>query len=118
VAAGDLERARQASVELDRIATSVGAAALVAAAACAAGTLAHADGEVARAVSMFRTGWRGWMDVGAPYEAARARLSLARALAGEDRAAAELERAAALAVFERLGAAIDVRLAARSLDVT
>ena len=118
VAAGDLERARQASVELDRIATSVGAAALVAAAACAAGTLAHADGDVARAVSMFRTGWRGWMDVGAPYEAARARLSLARALAGEDRAAAELERAAALAVFERLGAAIDVRLAARSLDVT
>ena len=112
VAAGDLERARGACAEIDETARSLGADALLAAAACAAGWLALAEGDTGRAASSFRTGWRGWTDVGAPYEAARARLGLARALVHDDEVGAAMERDAAVAVFEGLGAIVDVRSAA------
>jgi len=112
---GDLERAREACAELAETARSVGTTALLATAACAAGWLALAEGDAGHAASSFRIGWRGWTDVGAPYEAARARLGLARALAQDDEVAAALERDAAVAAFERLGASLDARSAADAL---
>jgi class 3 adenylate cyclase len=57
---------------------------------------------------------RLWQDMNAPYEAARMRLLLARALRHSgDEAGARRECEAALAVFERLGAQPDAELARR-----
>ena len=58
----------------------------------------------------------GWREVGAPYEVARARAVLSRALrALEDDDDADLELQAALDEFRRLGARVDVERAEREL---
>ena len=66
------------------------------------------------AVQELRTGIKGWRDVGAPYEVARAQLVLSRALrALEDEDDADLELEAALDEFSRLGAKVDIGLVER-----
>jgi class 3 adenylate cyclase len=111
--AGDLDTAREALAELDRIVGDYRIAdrpapAFEAAAHLAHGQFALADGQVAEAARSLRQAREGWRAIGAPYETAHARLLLGlayRRSGDEDGAMGELE--AALAVFERLGARLD-----------
>jgi DNA-binding CsgD family transcriptional regulator len=68
----------------------------------------------AAALPTLRSACRLWQELGAPYDAAKARLLLAeayRVLGDEDAAALELD--AAGMVFERLGATLDIRVVAK-----
>jgi class 3 adenylate cyclase len=111
--AGRHETAIKASEELTSIAEKFGTTALQAAAACARGLIARSLDDSAAARREFRFGRKAWEEAGAPYEAARARLELAKSyeMAGDTDASA-MEARAALATFERLGAAPDARNAA------
>jgi tetratricopeptide (TPR) repeat protein len=106
IAAGDMERARSAADELELVAARFASKALVAGAALARGRVRLADGEVAGAEQSLSEAVRLWNEVGAPYEAARARLSLAEAHAAsgsEHRAV--LERKAARSILDGIQAA-------------
>lgn len=108
VAAGgdDLARARAACDELARIASRFASKPFDASAALARGRLLLADGEAYEAERHLEAAARTWHDAGAPYEAAHARMALARALRASGRAAAaDLELRAAHAILERLGIA-------------
>ena len=106
LAIGDVDEARTAQGELDEIAVAQGSEMLTAISARARGELALAEGDARTALVALRDAARRWQELGAPYEAARARVLVGlacRALGDEDTAAMELE--AAGDVFERLGAA-------------
>ncbi len=108
VAAGDLDGAAGACRELSEIAETQQSEAIGAMAARALGEVALARGDARSALVLLRDAARGWQALEAPYEAARARVSLAqacRALGDEDTAALELD--AARDVFVQLGAARD-----------
>lgn len=97
LAAGDVDAAREAAVELSDIALRFGCTALLAEAASCRAAVSLADGEAVSALPELRAAWRHWYDLGARYEAARTRLELARAClaAGdEDSARIEIEAAA------------------------
>jgi tetratricopeptide (TPR) repeat protein len=79
IAAGDLGRARSAAEELEHIAARFESKALVAGAALARGRVRIADGDAPGAEQSFSEAVRLWNEVGAPYEAAIARLGLAEA---------------------------------------
>jgi len=68
-----------------------------------------AEGDAAGATTLLRSSLRTWLELGAPYEAARVRVLLARAsrALGDDDAA-RLELDVARAVLEELGAAPDL----------
>ncbi len=105
LAARDVEAAAEASVELERLSDRFESEVLAAIAAHARGTVLLARGEPQRALDSLRAALEVWQRVGAPYLAARVRVSVAlacRALGDEDGAALEL--AAARKVFEELGA--------------
>lgn len=107
--AGDAEAAREACAELERTAARFGTEVLGAIAAQARGEVELASGNAEAALPSLRRAFQTWQDVGAPYDAARARVALARAcLALRDEDGATLELAAARAVFERLGAVPDI----------
>jgi DNA-binding SARP family transcriptional activator len=117
LAAGAIDTARSATAELDEVATVYGSSALAAAAACARGALALADGDPHAASEALRDGVRLWQHASAPYEAARARLLLAeslRELGTTSRALVELR--AARSSFESLGARVEKERAARLID--
>jgi tetratricopeptide (TPR) repeat protein len=106
IAAGDLGRARSAADELELIAARFESKALVASAALARGRVRLADGDAAGAEQSLSEAVRRWNEVGAPYEAAVARMALAeahRASGSEHRAA--LERQAARSILEGIQAA-------------
>jgi ATP/maltotriose-dependent transcriptional regulator MalT len=108
VATGDVEAARAASDELAELAERNGGQMLGALAAQAAGAVALADGDAETALPALRRAWNAWVDLGAPYEAARARVEIGlacRALGDEDAAGLDLEAAAT--AFNELGAAPD-----------
>lgn len=110
---GDIERARWAADELAAIAARLDLRTLGASAAVANGRVLLAAGDAQAARQSFATGVRLWQELGAPYEAARARLALARTLlelGSRERAATELR--AARQEFERLGARLDAHVAA------
>ncbi|MGH2756433.1 MAG: adenylate/guanylate cyclase domain-containing protein, partial [Actinomycetota bacterium] len=112
--AGRKEDATKASEELTAIAEKFGTTALKAAAACARGLIARSADDAAAARQEFRFGLKAWEEAGAPYDAARARLELAKTYEmAEDSDASAMEARAALATFERLGAAPDLHEAAR-----
>lgn len=116
LAVSDLEWARTLVAELDSVAQRFGTAALEAGAAGARAALELAEGHAAAAVPLARRSWRLWQDVDAPFEAAKARVTLAQAYrANADEESATLELKAARATFERLGAAPDARAAAALL---
>jgi class 3 adenylate cyclase len=116
VAAGDVAAARAAAEELGSIAETYPSPALHASAHDARARVALAEGDPETAAGELRTAIRHWQDVGAPYEVARDRVVLAAALDALDRNdEAAMERAAAGAEFERLGA---VRDAADVADAT
>jgi tetratricopeptide (TPR) repeat protein len=106
IAAGDIGAARSAADELERIAARFESKALVASAALARGRVRLADGDAAGGEQSFSEAVRLWNEVGAPYEAALARLGVAeahRASGSEHRAV--LERQAAHAILEEIEAA-------------
>jgi len=106
LAAGKVEDVALAANELHDIADTYQTIALEASAAMARGQLANAQGDSVSAANALRTAMQRWLDLPAPFEAARARLSLADALrnAGSSENA-QVECEAARAAFERLGAA-------------
>jgi tetratricopeptide (TPR) repeat protein len=96
IAAGDIDRARSAADELEHIAARFKSKALVAGAAHARGRVRLADGDATGAEQSLSEAVRLWNDVGAPYEAALARLGLAdahRANGSQQRAALEFQAA-------------------------
>jgi DNA-binding CsgD family transcriptional regulator len=106
VAAQLLEEARQYSDELSGIASAFGSSALRAAAAYGGASVELASGKVEEALRQARDSCRLWSDIGSPYETARARVLVARALrelGDEDSARSEL--AVARGSFAELGAA-------------
>jgi LuxR family transcriptional regulator, maltose regulon positive regulatory protein len=111
---GDYGRAREDHAELARIAEAVGTSTLHAAERSAAGTIELAAGDGETASRRLHDAVELYDSAAAPFDAACARLALARTLATHDRAEAALEQAiAALDAFERLGAASAARTAAK-----
>jgi len=106
--AGNLEAARTAADELGTIADIYDAPALHAAAHVARGAVFLAADDPKEAARTLRRAVTHWQDVGAPFEAARARALLAQAIRdqGDDETAA-LELRAARSTFEKLGAVPD-----------
>jgi class 3 adenylate cyclase len=117
IAAKDIGRARWAADELGRVAASFGSKALGASAALARGSVETEVGQLELARQSLQEAVSRWQEVGAPYEAARARMVLAtvhRLGGSQERASMELR--AALSTFERLGAKLDARRATQLLD--
>ncbi len=105
IAAGDIDRARSAADELELVAARFESKALVASAALARGRLRLAEGDAAGAEQSLSEAVRLWNEVGAPYEGALARLSLAEAhSASGSEHRAVLERQAARTILEGLEA--------------
>ncbi len=116
IAGGDVPRARAAADELAGIVSGYPSPALEAGRQVALGRVLLAEGDAAGAVRELRAAVRGWREVGAPYEVARARAVLSRALRGlDDDEGADLEQHAALDEFQRLGARLDASTAEREL---
>jgi len=116
IAAGDVGRARTAVDELETIIAGHPSPALVAGRQAALGRVLLAEGDAAHAAAELRLAIRGWREVGAPYEVARARALLAQALrATDEEDDADLELRAAHDEFERLGARLDADATAREI---
>ena len=115
LAAGHIDEARHAAEELATIAASFQSKALAAAATLSRGRVRLAEGNTVAARLDFEAAVHGWSEVGAPHEAAVARMALAEALRAEgheDRAI--LEFRAAGSVFERVGSRLHAERAARA----
>lgn len=105
VAAGDVDRARWAADQLRHVVTAYDSKGLRAGAATANGRALSAEGKFEDAVGVLDEAVRLWIEVGAPYETAVARLALGiahRACGNDERAL--LEFGAARSTFERIGA--------------
>ncbi len=106
--AGNVEAARTAADELGTIAEIYDAPALHAAAHVARGAVLLAADDPKEAARTLRRAVTHWQDVGAPFEAARARALLAQAIRDQgDVETAALELRAARSTFEKLGAVPD-----------
>ncbi len=109
LAAGDVGRARAACAELEEIAGRRATDVLAAIGAEAAAAVRLVEGDAHAALAALRRAFGVWQDLGAPYEAARARVAIGvacRALRDEE--AARMELGAAREVFSRLGARPDL----------
>jgi ATP/maltotriose-dependent transcriptional regulator MalT len=110
LAAGAVDEASRAADELAETAERFGVPALIARAAHARGVVALAESQPARAVPILRRAAQVWSRLDAPYECARSRLLVGRALrdlGDEESALAELS--AACRVFDEVGARPDAR---------
>jgi tetratricopeptide (TPR) repeat protein len=106
LAAGNVDRARSAADELDHIATRFQSKALRAGATLARGRVRLAEGDAADGERLLSDAARLWNEIGAPYEAAVARMGLAEALrAGGSEHQAALELEAARTILEGIEAA-------------
>jgi DNA-binding CsgD family transcriptional regulator/tetratricopeptide (TPR) repeat protein len=118
LAVGELDRADAAVAELEGMAPGFGAA-VSAMAACAKGALLLARDEPLEALVALRLGLQVWQQLGAPYDAARARVLVGlacRAVGDNDTAGLELDLARA--AFAHLGAEPDrARVAALDAPV-
>lgn len=109
LAAGEIERAREACLELEEIARVTDTLVLHAMTAQSQGALVLAEGGTQQALLSLHRATQLWQLLDAPYAAARARVLFGLACRDlGDRAGASLELDAAKAVFQRLGAAPDV----------
>ncbi len=117
VAAGEVASARAAADELQRLAEDRDTLLIVAVASRALGTVLLAEDEPAKALEALSRARGCWVDLQAPYETARTRLLVARALRelGDDDTAAIEERAAA-EVFGEVGASPDRQRLGSSAD--
>jgi ATP/maltotriose-dependent transcriptional regulator MalT len=106
LARGDAEEGRDACRELEQIAGTFETDVLAAMAAQARGAVELADGDARRALGPLRRAFELWVQIEAPYEAARVRvlIGIACRSLGDDEAH-DFEFTAARAVLERLGAA-------------
>jgi class 3 adenylate cyclase len=112
LAVGDEEAATKSVADLEEMARRLGTPGPAAAAAVGRGELALHRGDNEAAIAALRHGVRMWCEVDAPYEAAEARVRLARALAADgDDTAARLEIKAAARTAEEIGAAVDLDIA-------
>jgi DNA-binding CsgD family transcriptional regulator len=105
LAAGDVDGARLAANELTTVATDLGSQLLRAYAAFAIGSVQLAACDAAAGLVSLRRAARDWTELGVPYEGARTRMMIADACALlADLDGADLERRAAAATFDALGA--------------
>ena len=112
--AGDRAAAAAAAAELRAVAAELETPMLGATAAHLDGRIALVDGEASAALKLLREALTTWQQIGAPYDAACARVHIAtalRTLGDED--SADLELDAARWAFEQLGAAPDVARVAK-----
>ena len=109
LAAGEVDAARRACLELEEIATGYESAMLGAMVAHARGAVHLAEGEPREALVALRRAVETWHALDAPYEIARTRVLVGDAcrLLGDEEAAG-LEHDAARDIFERLGAKPDL----------
>jgi DNA-binding NarL/FixJ family response regulator len=109
LAVGEVEEARSACHELEKISRAQRSDLLRAMSAQARGALALAEGDPQTALVAAREAWQAWQDLEAPYEAARVRVLVALACrAAGDEVTASWELDAARSAFEGLGAVLDV----------
>ena len=109
LAGGDIAMARLAVAELVELAAVFASPAILAAADSAQGAALLADGDSAGAVAHLRRGADRWRDANAPYDRARTRVLLARALLEQGEGSqARGEQRAARTAFESLGARLDL----------
>jgi class 3 adenylate cyclase len=110
LAAGDVEEARKAVEELETLAKDFERPLFKAGAMTARGELLLGESKAAEASPVLGQSWRLWQTTDLPYEAARARLRYAEALAAEgDLATSKRDLRAARSSFERLGATTEIR---------
>ena len=115
LAAGDVDAARSAAVELVAVTGELHQPYLDAVAAHATGMALLAAGDPRAALVMLRRAWRGWHQLDAPYEAARSRVQISLACrALDDVDGADMELDAAKAAFETLGAIPDAAAVSRA----
>jgi class 3 adenylate cyclase len=108
LAVGDVDTARAAVKEMESISEEYQAPALHAATHQARGVLLLAQGDAPAAQEDLALARKHWQATDAPYEAARARVLLARAHREHgDRDAAAMELSTARSAFDRLGASLD-----------
>jgi hypothetical protein len=113
IAVGDLARAEWAVDELGKIAADFQSKAFIAGAAAARANLWLAKNNPANARQHFEDAVRLWNEVGAPYEAALARMGLGRAYSLEANEHGALrEFRAARSGFDRIGAVTHAKRAA------
>jgi tetratricopeptide (TPR) repeat protein len=109
LAAGDIQAASVAAVELAGLAEDLGVPFLTAVAAHAQGAVLLAEGDPQAALAVLRGAWRAWQELEVPYEAGRVRVLIGlacRKLGDQD--GAEMELDAARWVFRQLEAAPDL----------
>ena len=117
LAVGDEDKAQCALAELREIAATYQTIALQAVAQFAEGLIDLHAGNLEAALTSLRGAMRRWFDLPAPFEAAQARLAMARALDEQGNyEVAEIEARAALTTFERLRATLYAEQAAGLLD--
>jgi len=110
LAAGNVDRAGAAADELELVAARFQSKALVAGARLAQGRVRLAKGDAADAERLCSEAVRLWNEVGAPFEAAHARIGLAGALrAGGSADRAALEHQTARALLDRIEATRTVK---------
>jgi len=110
IATGELEAAKAAVEELETIAVDFGRPLFKAGAMTARGELLLGENKAGEASPVLGQSWRLWQTSDLPYEAAKARLRYAEALAAEgDEATSKRDLRAARSTFERLGATTEVR---------
>jgi DNA-binding NarL/FixJ family response regulator len=115
IAAEDVAGARSAADELGRLAAALDTRHVTAVAARAQSAVLLAQGRSADAMESLVRARSCWVELNAPYEAARTRVLVARALddLGDD-CTAEIERRAAAHVFEEVGAVGDLERLSRA----
>lgn len=110
LAAGDVEAASRAVVEMEGVAAHYEQPAFQAAALTARGALEIQQGQALEAVPALDRAWRLWRDIELPYESARARVLLGRARHETgDEGTARMDLIAARSTLSRLGAVLDIR---------
>ena len=110
LAAGDVGAARDAADELSASLTGRTSRLFEATTAHALGSVLLAEGDPSSALAALRRAHEAWCAIDAPYHAARTRVAIAAACAAlGDADSAAVERSAAAAVFEELGAVVDLR---------
>jgi DNA-binding CsgD family transcriptional regulator/tetratricopeptide (TPR) repeat protein len=124
---GDADAALAAAQEFETIASELNMPLLRAMASTALGRAQLAMLDTRSALTTLRGAWRTWNELEIPYEAARARMLIAAACAAlGDEDGAQMERDAARATFEQLGAVLELSqgtreasddLTARELEV-
>jgi tetratricopeptide (TPR) repeat protein len=109
LAGGEIATARSAATELAELAGVYATPAILAAATSAQGAILLAEGDAANAIERLTRSMDLWRDANAPYDRARTRALLARALLEQgDEGRARGEELAARTVFESLGARLDL----------